>query len=582
VRHDANPSGTKTVGREQELAVASEFVHALRDGPRALLVEGEAGIGKTTVWRAALAEAEAAPALEPGAPLPVPQSLRELVDDRISRLAPHARAALLAAAALSHPTVGLVERAASVGGLVAAEESGLLGSVGDHVAFAHPLYASAVYASAASGRRRALHRRLAELVADPEERVRHRALAASRPDDSVATGLEDAAATARGRGAWETAGELLEHARALTPPTRQEAARKRGVLAAEHHIYAGDRPRARGLLEAIVADAPPGSVRSDALRLLAETRFNSEGFAEAAPLLEEALEHADDPALAVAIELDLTYVLCNHHGDVPAAAAYAKSAIAHAERAPDRTQLGEALAVGAMVDFLLGRGVDWSTLERALALEAARSGPCRPSPLHFRPSAITACLKLWVGKHEEAREDLTALRLAATDAGDESDLAYYLTWLAWLETMSGNLAAAASFAEEAATDAALAGSEFNRAWALAQLAQVHAHRGDATRARAEAAAASEICARFEASNPLPWVAGALGLLELSLGDAAAAWAAVAPLTEALEANAIAEPLAAFVPHAVEALTALVSSIAQRSCSTVSSAPRGSSIARGRA
>lgn len=68
-----------------------------------------------------------APALEPGAPLPVPDSLRELVTGRIAALSPQARDALLAAAALSHPTAELVEQASSCDGLVAAEESGLLG-----------------------------------------------------------------------------------------------------------------------------------------------------------------------------------------------------------------------------------------------------------------------------------------------------------------------------------------------------------------------------------------------------------------------------------------------------------------------
>ena len=98
-----------------------------------------------------------APALEAGTPLPVPESLRELVAGRVAGLEPEARHALLVAAALSHPTVELVERASSPAGLVAAEESGLLGVEGDRLVFAHPLYASAVYAAAASGRRRALH-----------------------------------------------------------------------------------------------------------------------------------------------------------------------------------------------------------------------------------------------------------------------------------------------------------------------------------------------------------------------------------------------------------------------------------------
>ena len=54
-----------------------------------------------------------APALEAGAPLPVPENLREIVAGRIADLDPQARGALLVAAALSHPTVELVEQAAS-------------------------------------------------------------------------------------------------------------------------------------------------------------------------------------------------------------------------------------------------------------------------------------------------------------------------------------------------------------------------------------------------------------------------------------------------------------------------------------
>jgi hypothetical protein len=42
------------VGRERELAAVNAFLTAVPDGPRALLVEGEAGIGKTTVWLAAV------------------------------------------------------------------------------------------------------------------------------------------------------------------------------------------------------------------------------------------------------------------------------------------------------------------------------------------------------------------------------------------------------------------------------------------------------------------------------------------------------------------------------------------------
>jgi DNA-binding CsgD family transcriptional regulator len=493
------------------------------------------------------------PVLEPGDPLPVPDSLRELVDARVAGLAPDARAAMEAAAALSQPTAALVERAASPAGLIAAEQAGLLEVERGRVAFAHPLHASAVYTTAASGSRRALHRRLAELVADPQEHVRHLALAADGPDEAVAAALEDGAALARSRGAWATAGELLEQARALTPPGQGDSAWRRGVNAAEHHVRAGGRGRARALLERIVADVPAGPWRAEALRLLAEIHYNDEGFAGAGPLLEEALQHVDDPRRAVAIELGLSYVRSNHLGDLGRAEPHAARAVELAEQADDRVGLSGALAARAMVGFLRGRGVDWETLERARALDDGDPW----LPLHLRAEGLAALLAMWIGRFGQAREELAALRLAAVESGDESDLAYYLSWLAWLETQSGDFAAAAACADDAVLQAVLAGSEFNRSWALVHRAIVGAHRGDLQAATADADAAAEICGRFDAAFPLLWVAAARGLVELSRGDMAATWAAVAQPIEAFERGELDEPAGLqFLPCGLEALIAL--------------------------
>ena len=46
------------LGREEELAAIASFIHGDRSGPHALLLEGEAGIGKTTLWRRAAQLAE--------------------------------------------------------------------------------------------------------------------------------------------------------------------------------------------------------------------------------------------------------------------------------------------------------------------------------------------------------------------------------------------------------------------------------------------------------------------------------------------------------------------------------------------
>jgi predicted ATPase len=47
------------IDRERELGAARALLDGLDDGPRGLLVEGDAGIGKTAIWRSALREAEA-------------------------------------------------------------------------------------------------------------------------------------------------------------------------------------------------------------------------------------------------------------------------------------------------------------------------------------------------------------------------------------------------------------------------------------------------------------------------------------------------------------------------------------------
>ena len=47
------------IGREREIAVVSAFLDSLPSGPGALLVEGEAGIGKSTVWFESVRLAEA-------------------------------------------------------------------------------------------------------------------------------------------------------------------------------------------------------------------------------------------------------------------------------------------------------------------------------------------------------------------------------------------------------------------------------------------------------------------------------------------------------------------------------------------
>ena len=48
---------TDVIGRDAELALTEDFLDALATGPSGLVIEGEAGAGKTTLWLAAVEEA---------------------------------------------------------------------------------------------------------------------------------------------------------------------------------------------------------------------------------------------------------------------------------------------------------------------------------------------------------------------------------------------------------------------------------------------------------------------------------------------------------------------------------------------
>ena len=160
-------------------------------------------------------------------PLPVPSSLQELVASRLPELPPSARELVLVASALSRPTLAKVE--AAVGSsmdvpaaLLAAEEAGVLHTERETIRFTHPLLASAVYAAASGSRRRVLHRRLAAVAGNAEERARHLAAAATDSDEATASAIEEGAKAAAMRGAHDAAAELLHESRRLTPPHHAE------------------------------------------------------------------------------------------------------------------------------------------------------------------------------------------------------------------------------------------------------------------------------------------------------------------------------------------------------------------------
>lgn len=69
----------RVIAREAEMAVVQTFIDRPADGPRALLLEGEAGIGKSTLWLTGVAAARTFPHVLTSRPTETESSLPNLV-----------------------------------------------------------------------------------------------------------------------------------------------------------------------------------------------------------------------------------------------------------------------------------------------------------------------------------------------------------------------------------------------------------------------------------------------------------------------------------------------------------------------
>jgi DNA-binding CsgD family transcriptional regulator len=483
-----------------------------------------------------------------GGRVPVPASVNGLVEARLARLPVATHRALLAAAALSQPTVTLVGRAA----LIPAEDEGFISVEQSRIRFAHPLFASAVYGRADAPARRRLHRQLARLVTDPEERARHLALGARPPDPAVAAELDSAAELAARRGACEAAAGLVELALGLTPPGDPAAQCRRLTAASRFWFNAGDMARAQTMLEQAVAGTTAGPLRGRALQLLGQVHARRSSFAEAARLAGQALTEADgDLELSARAQLDLAYC-CGGMGDSASAPAHAHAAARTAERLGRADVLADALGVLTMVEFLGGRGLDEQRLTRALALD----DPARPGTFMMRPSYLHGILQLWTGQPGEALASLGAVRARALARGEESALPMLTPYLVWACLWCGDTGGATRFAYEARDAANLLGDATASGMAVAAASLVHAHVGEHALARQEA---GQALAAFQRLGYLPgtiWPLWALGLTELACGNPGAVDAALGPLADMVTSTDGDVVLAAFLPDEIEALAEL--------------------------
>jgi DNA-binding CsgD family transcriptional regulator len=465
----------------------------------------------------------------------LPESLRAVVGQRFNALPARVRETLAVVAALSSPSVGLLEAlgGTSVDDVEFAQRRGVVEFDGERIRFAHPLLAPACYEAMPLHRRRSLHRRLADLDVDLEERARHLAIAASGADEEVAAALDAASAHARRRGAAQAAADLSERAVALTPRGEIGRMNRRRITAAEHCRYAGDMKKAAVLLEAAVASAQPGRVRADALSRLAGARGMTDGFPAAEQLLRRALaEPGLEPRQEVNILCELAWI-AHVAGDNRAGARYADAGLVLAERLATPATLAIALAAVAQITFARTGRIRHDLLDRALELEQTLD-PDRQAagdwwtwhvglPMRLSPSRVTRALLLGrSGRHDESRALWAALTAEAAERADP-DVVRCLFHRAQVEMTAGAWETAAHLCDGAIQITREIGLDLFEPLFLSILAEIHAYRGETEQARRMI---PELLRVLE-SGSFRWqvfrLRIALAVVELSYDDAAASW-----------------------------------------------------------
>ena len=494
--------------------------------------------------------------IDPGAALPLPDELLSLVSDRLAALPDETGSALTAVAAASQPTTRLINAVVEDGmtALEAAVDANVVVVGGDRIAFTHPLLASAAYLMAPLSRRRELHRRLASLVGEPEERARHLALVANAPDEDVAQALETGARQAFERGAPSAAADLSAVARRLTPADAAEGARRRSLAEAEYALQAGDPERVREVLEDVVAMSPPGSARAEALSYLGRYYMSGIDWRKSAEVLWDALgEAATDPLVRAHCELELAVTLLLLRADMHDVASHARTAAELAEQVGEPAVLGEALAIQAESEFLLGRPATPALRERALELEQSMDDTF---PV-VRPSSFFAYVDALADRRVRSLAAYDQLCARANEHGDESSLAWLLLRAALVEVSTGAWQQAEHRIAEAEEIVVQTGQSANHALALATRALLEAHLGHVPSARTAGVAALELADRTGAAIPR-WIAlTALGFLELSLDRWAEAETTLTPLVAQTRAASIGEPgELRFLPDLIETLIAV--------------------------
>jgi RNA polymerase sigma factor (sigma-70 family) len=397
--------------------------------------------------------------------VPLSASIEESFTRRLASLPNDARRLLLLAAADPLGDPALLWRAAdrlgiqeSTAELVESED---FVSLAPRVVFRHPLVRSAVYRAFGTPERREAHRALAGATdpeIDPDRRAWHRAQAASRPDEEVATELERSADRAQARGGFGAAAAFLERAVTLTPDASRRA--QRALAAAQAKFRAGALDDTLGLLDTAQAGALSDVGRARAELLRAQTAFVSSHGNDAPPLLLEAARQLGplDPALARETYLEaLSAAIFAGRFARPGGGVVEVARAARAASTPAHPSSGPGLLLDGLATLFS------ESYEAAVPIlrqaESAFDGAAMSATeqLRWKWLATVAAGYLWDDARWEAISK-SHVQLAR-EMGALGELPLALTQRVYMHLFAGELTAAASLVDEAQTATEATGSK---------------------------------------------------------------------------------------------------------------------------
>ena len=493
-------------------------------------------------------------AVQAGDPLPLSKSLRDLLYMRLGKLSALAQRILLAASAVSQPTVALLAEIEAKSAVEDALREAVAARVveveRDRIRFTHPLLASVVYMSFTESDRRVMHGRLARVVRDAEERARHLAVAAAEIDEETAAACEDGARSAASRGAPYSAAQLALSAIQLTPALDEDATLRRSLEAARYLYQAGDTQNARALLRTRVASLGPGPARASALYQLAVVEGELGPARESVRIFEQALAEADrESAVSIRIAIDLAWMLL-WGGDAIAGAERARQALDSARALGQVDETEQALFAMTYLNCMCGQPARDDIMRRAVELAPSMT----QVPLDRSPMALYGLQLMRWGRLEPARSLLEQVHSIATERGDETSLSAASFYLAQLECMAGRWPAAAAHVERGLELAALTGVNSQEIRFVDAMLRAHFGRVD----EALMLAQEGLVIARDAMEPLAAsrFLATIGFLHLSTGHNSAAGTALGEAWDVSWSIGIRDPGAyRFAPDLVEACVA---------------------------